>query len=380
MKKAVFFINSLAGGGAERVVSTLINNLVNKYDCYIILLENTISYDIDNRIKVIHLNSGSNSGFIKFISLFFLAFKLSKIIKQYQFNMVISFLARANYINILSNTFTKHKVIISERIAPSSMYADNSLTAKINKFLISNLYNKADSIISVSQAIKHDLINTFNISIMQNVIYNPCNLSNIETLSTQKLDKDIQEKSIITVGSLCTRKNHSLLLNSFANISDKDYKLYILGIGEELDNLKNLTQELHIENRVVFLGFDANPYKYLAKCDIFVLTSNSEGFPNVLVEALSCGLPVIATDCLSGPREIIAPNTDYTKQLQDDIELAEYGILTPIYHIEQLTRTINVMISDEELKKNYKDKAKSRANDFNIDEIITQYEQVICAE
>jgi N-acetylgalactosamine-N,N'-diacetylbacillosaminyl-diphospho-undecaprenol 4-alpha-N-acetylgalactosaminyltransferase len=380
MKKAVFFINSLAGGGAERVVSTLINNLVNKYDCYIILLENTISYDIDNRIKVIHLNSKLNSGFLKFISLFFLAFKLSKIIKQYQFNMVISFLARANYINILSNTFTKHKVIISERIAPSSMYADNSLTAKINKFLISHLYNKADNIISVSKAIKQDLINNFNISIMQNVIYNPYNLSNIETLSTQKLDKDIQEKSIITVGSLCTRKNHSLLLNSFANISDKDYKLYILGIGEELDNLKNLTQELHIENRVVFLGFDANPYKYLFKCDIFVLTSNSEGFPNVLVEALSCGLPVIATDCLSGPREIIAPNTDYTKQLQDDIELAEYGILTPIYHIEQLTRTINVMISDEELKKNYKDKAKSRANDFNIDEIITQYEQVICAE
>ena len=156
-QKIVFLINSLDGGGAERVVSTLLNNFVDECDCYLILLEDKISYELDGRIKIIILNKNfsTNNGLIKFLSLPILGYKVSKIIKQYNFTQVVSFLYRSNYINILAKYFTKHKVIISERIAPTSMYADDSISSKISKFLIKLLYNKSDLIISVSKAIKY---------------------------------------------------------------------------------------------------------------------------------------------------------------------------------------------------------------------------------
>ncbi|MDY0314375.1 MAG: glycosyltransferase [Arcobacteraceae bacterium] len=381
-KKIVIFINSLDGGGAERVVSTLLNDLVEKYECYLILMENKISYDIDSRINIISLDESSNqNGIVKLLRLPVIAYKLSRVIKKYNFSQISSFLYRANYVNVLAKYFSQHKCIISERIAPSSMYEDNSLSSKISKFLIKNLYNKADKIIPVSKAIKNDLIENFDVNIKQKVIYNPYDIEKIEQLSKEDISYEIdRKKSIITVGSLGQRKNHSLLINAFSKIDDKEYKLYILGKGEEEANLKNLVYRLGLNERVVFLGFDNNPYKYLSKCGIFVLASNSEGFPNVLAEAMVCGCSVISTDCLSGPREILAPDSDISFQLENNIELAEYGILSPIKNIEKMKEAMNLIINDESLRKKYQDKAKQRANDFRIDKIIKQYEEIICVE
>lgn len=381
-KKIVIFINSLDGGGAERVISTLLNNLVEKYECHLILMENKISYELDSRINIISLDEKSNqNGIVKLLRLPIISYKLSKVIKKHNFSQITSFLYRANYVNILAKYLSKHKCIISERIAPSSMYEDKSISSTISKFLIRNLYNKADKIIPVSKAIENDLIENFGIYIKQEVIYNPYDIEKIEQLSKENVSYIIdRKKSIITVGSLGKRKNHSLLINAFSKIDDKEYKLYILGKGEEEDNLKNLVKELKLQDKVIFIGFDNNPYKYLAKCGIFVLSSNSEGFPNVLAEAMVCGCSVISTDCLSGPREILVPNSDVNFQLENNIELAEYGILIPIKNVDKLQEAMNLIINDESLRKSYQDKAKQRANDFRIDKIIKQYEEIICAE
>ena len=379
-KKIVFLINSLEGGGAERVVSTLLNSLVEEYVCYLILMENKISYKLDNRINVINLNEKSNqNGIVKLIKIPIIAYRVSKIIKQYELNQVISFLHRANYVNVISGLFSNYKVIISERIASSSMYSDNSMTSKVSKFLIKNLYNKSDLIISVSNAIESDLKNNFNIKNKQVVIYNPYDIENINRLAQEPIDYEInKEKSIITAGSLGKRKNHALLIKSFSMLDDEAYKLYVLGQGEDGQHLKTLVKVLNIESRVVFLGFDSNPYKYLSKCSIFVLSSNSEGFPNVLAEAMVCGCSVISTDCLSGPREILAPNSDVVFPLKDDIELAEYGLLTAIKNEEKLKEAMELMISNKALREKYSKKAKERMACFSIKKIIKQYEAVIC--
>ncbi|MCT7460914.1 glycosyltransferase [Aliarcobacter cryaerophilus] len=381
-KKVTILINSLDGGGAERVVITLLNNLVEKYECHLILMENKISYEIDKRINIISLDEKINQcGIVKLIRLPIIAYKLSKIIKKYKFSQVNSFLYRANYVNILAKYLSKHKCIISERIAPSSMYEDNSLSSKISKFLIKNLYNKANKIISVSKAIENDLVKEFSINVKQNVIYNPYDIKKIQELANEPNFYEInREKSIVTVGSLGKRKNHNLLINAFSKIDDKEYKLFILGKGEEEINLRILVKNLNLEKRVIFLGFDNNPYKYLSKCGIFVLASNSEGFPNVLAEAMICGCSVISTDCLSGPREILAPNSDLRFQLENNIELSEYGILTPIKNVEKIKEAMNLLIDDESLRNKYQDKAKQRANDFRIEKIIKQYEEIICVE
>ena len=381
-KQIVILINSLAGGGAERVVSTLLNNLVEKYECHLILMENKISYELDSRINIISLDEKSNqNGIVKLLRLPIISYKLSKVIKKHNFSQITSFLYRANYVNILAKYLSKHKCIISERIAPSSMYEDKSISSTISKFLIRNLYNKADKIIPVSKAIENDLIENFGANIKQKVIYNPYDIEKIEQLSKENVSYIIdRKKSIITVGSLGKRKNHSLLINAFSKIDDEEYKLYILGKGEEEDNLKNLVKELKLQDKVIFIGFDNNPYKYLAKCGIFVLSSNSEGFPNVLAEAMVCGCSVISTDCLSGPREILVPNSDVNFQLENNIELAEYGILIPIKNVDKLQEAMNLIINDESLRKSYQDKAKQRANDFRTDKIIKQYEEIICVE
>ncbi len=236
-KKVTILINSLDGGGAERVVITLLNNLVEKYECHLILMENKISYEIDKRINIISLDEKINQcGIVKLIRLPIIAYKLSKIIKKYKFSQVNSFLYRANYVNILAKYLSKHKCIISERIAPSSMYEDNSLSSTISKFLIRNLYNKADKIIPVSKAIENDLVKEFSINVKQNVIYNPYDIKKIQELAN--FYEINREKSIVTVGSLGKRKNHNLLINAFSKIDDKEYKLFILGKGEEEINLR----------------------------------------------------------------------------------------------------------------------------------------------
>ena len=139
-------------------------------------------------------------------------------------------------------------------------------------------------------------------------------------------------------------------------------------------------ENLELTDKVYLLGKKENPFAYISKADCFVFASNHEGFPNVLVEALACGLPIISTDCQSGPREILAPDRDVNFQLKEEIELAEYGILTPIKNLDKLQEAMNLMINNESLRKKYQDKAKQRANDFRIDKIIKQYEEIICAE
>ncbi len=378
-KKIVIFINSLDGGGAERVVSTLLNNLIEKYECHLILMENKISYELDSRINVISLDEKSNqNGIVKLLRLPIIAYKLNKIIKKYNFPVVLSFLHRANYINILSKYFSNHKAFISERIASSSLYSDNSITSKISNILINKLYNKSDLIISVSKAIVEDLKIHYQIKSKQRVIYNPYDIENIRKQSDQSVNVNIdKDKSIITVGSFSKRKNHQMLIKAFSKIDKNDVKLYILGKGEEEDNLKNLVKELKLQDKVIFLGFDNNPYKYLAKCGIFVLSSNSEGFPNVLVEAMICGCSVLSTDCLSGPREILAPNTNIDFQLVDKIEKSEYGLLTSINSEKKMKEALDLLIRDNYLRKQYSSLTDKRVEDFRLRKIIHEYELVL---
>lgn len=121
---------------------------------------------------------------------------------------------------------------------------------------------------------------------------------------------------------------------------------------------------------MILLGRQSNPYKYISQADCFVFSSNYEGFPNVLLEALACGLPIISTDCMSGPREILAPNSEPSFQIKDNIEDAEYGVLTPVDDSEKLAAAMEMMMEDESLRDSYRSKARHRAKEFDKDRII----------
>lgn len=376
MKKIVFLINSLESGGAERVVSNLLNDFVDRYDCYLILIHNNIFYSLDDRVKVIYLDEKKElSGIMKLLRLPILSYKLSNIIKENRFEKIVSFLTRANYINILSNIFSKHKTIINERAMPSLQY-EYGINGKINKILIKTLYPRACLCLSNSYGNMMDLKNSFNVVKIE-YIHNLFDIETIEELSKKDIEFQKKRFTFVTVGRLDSGKNHKLIIEA---VKDFNADLWIIGDGELKEELQKYINELNLNDKVYLLGKKENPFSFLSKADCFVFSSNYEGFPNVLVEALACGLPIISTDCQSGPREILAPTSNISFQLKDKIEFAEYGILVPIKNVEKLKEAMNLLINDKNLRKDYGEKGNFRANHFRIKKIIKQYERILCAE
>ncbi len=377
-KKLAILIYSLASGGAERVVSILLNELDKKYDLTLILMNDTIFYNITENIEIIYIENSDpvESGIKKLIKLPYLAWKYKKICQKYEIDFSLSFMNRPNYINTLSKVFgSRAKILISERIAPSQEYLTNSLKDKVSRRLIKYLYPKASVIIPNSCGIKIDLMENFNIdNNIIKVINNPIDLDKIKLLQSQHVIIKKDNFNFITIGRLFEQKNHDLLLES---ILECDANLYIIGEGELRNKLEEKIIKFKLEDRVFLLGRKENPYAYLKEADCFIFSSNYEGFPNVLLEALACGLPIISTDCISGPREILSPSTDVHFQTKSGIELSEYGILTPVGNKESLVDAIQLIISNQNLVNKYKKIAKKRASNFDKDIIINKFIEVI---
>jgi glycosyltransferase involved in cell wall biosynthesis len=136
------------------------------------------------------------------------------------------------------------------------------------------------------------------------LINNPVNVDLIQRKAQEELDVSFRDKKfIVSIGRLVYQKGFDLLINSFSKIDT--HVLLIIGSGPEEQKLKGLAKRLNMENRVQFLGFQDNPYKYMSRADFMVSSSRFEGFPNVVLESLACGVPVIANDYKGGIREIL---------------------------------------------------------------------------
>ncbi len=371
MKKNLsILIYSLAGGGAEKVTSILLNNLIQNYNVKLFLMNDTIVFDIPKSIDIIYLekSSPSENSIMKLLKLPFLALKYKRLANC---DISLSFMNRSNYINVLAKLFgLKSKVIISERATPSIQHK-MGIQGKVNRFLIKHLYNKADLIIANSQGNKKDLSDNFNIN-NTTVIHNPVDLETIKKLSTEAVDFNFDKFTFVTVGRLDQGKNHSLLIES---MKECNANLIIIGDGVLKDELHQKVIEAKLDDKVFLVGFDSNPYKYMAKADAFIFASLYEGFPNVLIEALACELPIISSDCLNGPREILSN----TNVINNDkiLDLVQYGILVPVNNKQENIKAMQLIIKDDLLRKNYKKLSLMRAKDFSKEKILQQYIEVI---
>jgi len=370
-QKLSILVNDLDTGGAERVVSILLDMLKDRYDITLFMIHDIVFYDIPKEVKVVIVGNANlqDSGLIKLLKLPILGWQYKK--ENISSPISISFLSRSNYINILAKLFgMRGKVIISERAMPSLQYSNN-IQGKINKFLIRHLFNRADLTVANSQGNALDLKNNFSINNTM-VINNLFDVKKIVALS--KEDVALHDGfSFVSIGRLDEGKNHQLQIEAMQKI---DAKLYIIGDGILREKLEEQIVDLYLEDKVFLLGKQKNPYKYLSKADVFLFSSNREGFPNVLAEALACGLPVISTDCKSGPREILAPSTDMNFQLTEDVELAEYGILTATNSLKSMTIAMTLMQEDDDLREDYARKSTQRAMDFDKDIIIDKFIEI----
>jgi len=385
MPKIGFLVNSLEGGGAEKIVLTLCSELGKKSDVELICLEKKIFYQFPNYIKITYLIDSKKQNYGNLKKMFilpFLAWKLKKFIEMNNIELVQSHLNRANYVNILAKLFnSKHKsqIVIHGII---SRYQKRGLLGIINLLLIKALYPRANLVITISKAMKNDLIQFLKSPKNIIVINNLYDIKSIYNDSKKCVDDFYFKKDthyLVSVGRLIKLKRNRDLLYALQYLPT-NVELILIGEGDERKNLEIIAKKLNLFQRVHFLGRKQNPFQYMTHCDIFINCSENEGFPNVLIEAMTCGLPIISSDCLSGPREILAPNTNINFQLKDGIEEAEFGILYPVGDIESLVKAISIMLNNKKLRNFYIEKGKRRAFDFSVEKIIKEYKKVLLNE
>ena len=372
-------IYSLSGGGAERVVSYLVSYCIkNNIDVHLILMNSSIKYDIPEHTQIhyIEKSNPTESGIIKALKIPFLAMKYAKLVKSLQLTHSLSFLTRPSFVNVLSRKFTKYdyKVITNERAFPSLQYSYKGFQSTFNKKMIRALYKKSDMVISNSFGNAGDLVNNFEVpSQKMQVIHNPIDLEKIKAISPIEGFFDASKFNMVTLGRLDIGKNHIMLIKALHKLQNPQLKLYILGSGDMQEELENLINKLDVNAQVKLVGFDPNPYKYLKAADLFVFGSNHEGFPNVLLEAMACGLPILSTNCQSGPSEIME-----LKQPKDnDIMLTDYGILTPIKHVDAMAKGMDYFVKHKTYVADCIQNGHKRIKDFEKDSILKEYIDLI---
>ena len=222
-------------------------------------------------------------------------------------------------------------------------------------------YPKTDLIICPSDGVANDLIKNYNISNnLINVIYNPIDYRKLMTLAEEPVENfklnEKQTKVIIGIGSLSKQKDFPTLIKAFYEISKiYDCRLIILGDGQERENLERLIITLDLQDLIFMPGFEKNPFKYLNKADVFILSSIYEGLPNVLIQGLLLGVSCISTNCKSGPDEVL--------------NFGKYGQLVEVGNYLQIRDAIDNIFSGK-WKNNVDKKLHLK---YDTDEIINRY-------
>jgi N-acetylgalactosamine-N,N'-diacetylbacillosaminyl-diphospho-undecaprenol 4-alpha-N-acetylgalactosaminyltransferase len=376
-KKISIFINSLAGGGAERVTSYLLPYLVNKgHKVVLVLTEEELAYPVPKEVPIHYLDkSGKNeSGVAKLLKLPWLAYRYAQFLRNENITHSFSLLTRPCYINIMARWFTSHpyKLMVSERNFPSMQYGGDHLQARINNFLVKRLYPKADLVVSNAKASAQDLVDNFGVAKERTrTIYNPIDIDKIQQMEAIQDFFDPNYVNAVSIGRLVPEKNHTFLLD--AVLPFNHLRLYIFGEGELRKSLEEKIQGLGLENRVFLMGFERNPFQYLKAADFFLFGSLNEGFPNVLMEAMCCGLPIVSTNCKSGPDEMM----ELKEAKTDDIMFTDYGILTPVNDVACMQKALEYVLEHPEFLQACKPNLLQRIQDFRREPILEAYHQLI---
>jgi GalNAc-alpha-(1->4)-GalNAc-alpha-(1->3)-diNAcBac-PP-undecaprenol alpha-1,4-N-acetyl-D-galactosaminyltransferase len=347
--KIVFLITSLNSGGAERNLVNLINSFSSKYEVHLILFYNEPKfYKLDKEIVIYHLNdkySPSKNVFQSVKQNISFLRKIIAIFKSNKYNLVISFTTNVNILSILAAKYLSVPCIISERNNPE-VYVPNTSWR-----ILRNLsYPFSNGLI-----VQTDLIKSFYQKIVPQekiiVIPNPI----AENLYSLRKTYNERQNIILTVGRIDANKNQRILIEAFANLNTENWKLIIAGDGVLKEEYKKLTETLGIAAKVDFVGNVQNIWDYYNQAKIFAFTSNSEGFPNALLEAMSFGLPCVSTDCPSGPSEIIVND--------------ENGYLTELNNKEHLEKSLSKLISNPEICNQFSQNAIKYTQKFSLLEI-----------
>jgi glycosyltransferase involved in cell wall biosynthesis len=287
-----FLLGSLSGAGAEKTIMTLATGMAEEgFHVDLYLLKDLADYSPPKNINIIVLNGKKNS-------------QQKQLLEKTKANIYQLFVTSRAELYDFIGTDNKY---CSVHITPTAWIDNPSWqkwkTWRKTRKLAKKFANK--KLIALSQGIKDDLV--FNLKCdpeLITIINNPFDLSKIR--SAAEVDGDVPtEDYIIYVASFIKRKRHTDLLFAFSQLEDQSINLLLLGKGELESEIKELANKLGILNRIIFWGWDENPYRLIKKAKVSILASEAEGLPRVVVESLALSTPVVSTDCPSGPSEVL---------------------------------------------------------------------------
>lgn len=390
-KKLIFMVSTLNTGGAQRALANMSLAFPDAYEIDFLLNDaQNICYEYKGNIIDLGLPPQKDKTNLFYqLNVFLRRYhELKKRKKSGKYIACISALTSANAVNILTKT-PKCKSIVSIRNYTSKSPI-RGLKRKIEETAIRLLYNRADAAVAVSESVRHDLMQNYGVKPEKVVtIYNGYDLDKIRALAQADLQEAERKwfrsqgqgfTTIVTAGRFTQEKGHWHLIRAMRQIVTEfpDTRLLILGEGELEPYLRELIAGCGLQDHVILCGFVKNPYHIISRCDLYVMPSLTEGFPNAMVEAMCCGLPVISADFDSGAREILAPETPIMKKAQNRYELAQYGVLCAVCdgvrHAAQESLTaqervmadaVTAMLRDEAMRRRYAERALERAGELD---------------
>lgn len=360
MQKIAFHLNCLEQGGAERVVTNLANQFVEKGYQVIIATEwyGENEFQTDSRVKRVHVGLRENDEKKNHLVQFLLRIKyLTKFIKEEKPDILIPFARKALYRGLMSAYFIKIPVLISIRTDPAGHYEEWS-----DKIQIPILFPRADGCVFQTEGAR----DFFAPRLQKNsrIILNPINPKYIGVP-----EPEMRTKTVVQSGRLVDFKNQPMLIKAFVEVHKKhpDYDLKIYG-GDSFDGTKEILEELikqnNAEDYIHLMGASDSLEKDLVDAALFAFTSDWEGLPNALMEAMALGLPIVATDCpCGGPRTIMTDSVD--------------GLLIPIKDQKALEDGINYLIENPEIAERYGRKAREIAERANSEAVFEQWREYI---
>lgn len=348
--KVFLYINAIHHGGAERVMVNLAKEY-RKFGHDVFLLTSFKSdweYEVDPYVKRIIL--GGNSG--NFVSRNInLTKRLRKAIKKERPDIIISFMAEPNFRSIIAAMGTGTKTLISIRNDPCREYP-NMLFRVTAKFL----YRLADKVVFQTK----DAQSWFSKRIQSKsvIVFNPV----AEEFYVQKPAQS--RKDIVTTGRLVSQKNHAMLIKAFSMIAGKtEDNLYIYGHGELRNELEKLIEQLNLKDRVFLPGAVNDVKSVVNSAKLFVLSSDYEGMPNSLMEAMALGVPCVSTDCPCGGPKMLLDDDKYLSPINDCVTMAD--------------NMLSVLKSEKE-QQSASEFVKERAKMFFCKTIYNEWNQIIC--
>jgi len=363
-EKVALFLPSLRGGGAERVMVNLARGFSEKgldVDLVLAKAEGPYLSQVPPEVRVIDLHSSRVLASLP---------SLVRYLRRERPQALLSTLDHANIVALWARKLARVPNRLVVRVAANlSQSASNASSARgrLMPHLIRIFYPWADAVVAVSGGAAEDLAKTTGLPQERiQVIYNP--IVTLELL--EKAEEPLnhlwfapgEPPVILSAGRLTKQKDYPTLIRAFTLVHrERPARLMILGEGEERPKLEALIQELGLDEAVSLPGFVDNPFKYMKRAAVFVLSSRWEGLPNTLIQAMALGTPVVSTNCPSGPAEIL--------------EGGKWGKLVPVGDIEKIAKAIIDTLED----LNRPDVTK-RAQDFGIEKPVQNYLKVLVGD